>query len=39
MLDYIIKYDIYIFVLPDNLESLDILYYFKDLFSEKSKEI
>ena len=32
-------YDIYIFSLPNDLEYLDILYYFKDIFSEKSKEI
>ena len=32
-------YDIYIFVLPIDLEYLDILYYFKDIFSEKQKEI
>jgi len=32
-------YDIYIFVLPNDLEYLDILYYFKDIFSDKEKEI
>ena len=32
-------YDIYIFVLPDDLPFLDILYYFKDILSEKTQEV
>ncbi len=32
-------YDVYIFALPNELEYLDIIYYFKDLFSDKEKQI
>ena len=32
-------YDIYVFILPDDLQNLDLLYYFKDILSDKTKEV
>ena len=32
-------YDIYIFILPNDIEQYDLLYYFKDILTEKTQEI
>jgi len=33
------KYQIYIYAFPDDLERLDILYYFKDILTEETEEL